>query len=169
MTNRRPKKKEDPFDRHVWYYLAVLEWHAFYEGPRYEKREVPYHDWKTNTDKIAHEDELEDEEWLQLNLVVEPYRQPLIVSKREITRLAFKITSSSTSNGGLFQISSGYDPKGWVFFPIAGVQTLLTVLASGRSIVLQIHGSAFKRGTALIRSTSQWVTADHPDLEAEFT
>jgi hypothetical protein len=168
MTTRHRKEKEDPFHQYLWYYLEILEWHVFYGGPRFERREFPYHDWKTDTEKIGYEDELEHEEWLSLDLIVKPYRQRLVVSRREITRLDFKITSSSEAHGGLFETRRDGSLHGWVHFPFAGVQALLAVLASGRPVVLQINGSAFKCGTALIRSTSQWVAADHPDLEAEF-
>ena len=170
MAARRRKKKtkkEDPFEQYVTYYLSILEWHAFYEGPRFERREVPYHDWKTHTDKIGYEDELQDEEWLSLDLVVEPYRMPLTVSKREVTRFNFTVTSSSEAHGGLFQTTHDHNLHGWVHFPFPGVQTLLTLLASGHQVVLEINGSAFKRGTALVRSTSSWRTAGHPDLESE--
>jgi hypothetical protein len=168
LTARRRKKKEDPFDQYVSYYLTVLEWHAFYEGPRFEQRRVPYHDWRTHTDRIAHEDELKDEEWLSLDLIVEPYRMPLTVSKREVTRFNFTVTSSSEAHGGLFQTTRDGSLHGWVHFPFPGVQTLVTLLACGRQVILEVNGSAFKRGTALIRSTSSWRTAGHPDLEAEF-
>jgi hypothetical protein len=168
MTARRRRKKEEPFDQYVSYYLAILEWHVFYEGPRFERREVPYHDWRTNTEKVAHEDELKHEEWLSLDLLVEPYRMPLTVSKREVAKFNLTVTSSSEAHGGLFQTTRDGRLHGWVHFPFPGVQTLLTLLASGHQIILDINGSAFKRGTAVIRSTSSWWTAGHPDLEAEF-
>ena len=164
----RPNGKSGRFNEHVWYYLAVLEWHVSYGGPTFETREVPWHDWKTNTDKIAHEDELVHEDSLSLDLILEPYRQTMTVSKREIKRLEFQVSSSAEANGGLIQTGYEGDLRGWLFLPFRGVEVLLAVLATGRRVVLEIHGSNFWRGTALVRSNSGWATVGTPSLEDEF-
>jgi hypothetical protein len=167
---RKPKKKakQDPFKEHVWYYLAIRSWHASYGGPRWKRTDIPHPDWRGGPDWIEHQYELEDEESLSLELGVEPYRQRVTVREREYHAFEFKIWSSAKPGaGGLLQICPDGELRGWASLPIAGVQALMTLLAEGKSVVLQIHASAFKRHDALVRSDSGWYTEGHPSLEDE--
>ena len=168
MVKGARKKKPDPFSEHTWHYLAIRRWHASFDGPRWQRKEVSHADWRGGPDWIEHQYELENAESLSLKLVVEPYRQALKVGKRDIASFEFEITSSTDPIGGLFQICPDGELRGWISLPVSGVQGLLTLLASGHSVVLEVHGSGFKRGTALVHTTSGWSTEGHPRVEDEF-
>lgn len=166
MVKKAHEKKPDPFSQHVWYYLAIRRWHASYSGPQWERTDLPHDDWRGKW--IEHRYELGHPDYLSLDLIVEPYRQTLRVNKRDFDSLEFDVTSSAEPHGGLFQISPDRALRGWMRLPISGVQALLTLLVAGRPIILEVHGSAFKRGTALIHTTSGWSTEGHPRVEDEF-
>ena len=162
---RKNKKKIDPFDQHVWHYLTVLEWHASYSGPTWEKRKEPYTDWRDNKEKIRIEYDLKYEDDLSLEMLVGAHREPLRVRKREFTRFEFCIYSCTDVGGGLFQLCPDGELRGWARYPIAGVQALLTLLSAGRAVKLAVHASEFWRGQARIHTNGGWCTAGHPSLE----
>ena len=165
---QRKKPKPDPLKEYASYYLAIRRWQASYSGPTWKRTDIPHTDWRGGPDWIEHEYAVEYDESLSLHLVVEPYRQEMKVSKRDIHSFEFEVMSGSEPHGGLFQICPDRELRGWVTFPVAGVQALLTLLTAGQSVVLDVNGSKFKRGTALIRTNSAWWTEGHPRLEAEF-
>lgn len=169
MANGRTKKKEDPLAQYVSYYLEVREWHVSYSGPTWRREDIPHPDWRGGPDWLEHKYEIEHEESLDLRLLVTPYRSSLVVSKRAYDSLRFTVHSSAEPHGGLFQLSADHELHGWVFLPRAGVEALLALLIAGRSVVLEVNGSAFKRGRALVRTNSGWSTVGHPELEAEFS
>lgn len=165
MTTRHRKRKDDPFDQHVWHYLTVLGWHASYSGPTWEKRKEPYTDWRDKKEKIRVEYDLEYEDDLSLEMLVGAHREPVRARKREFTRFDFRIFSCTDVGGGLFQIGYDGELRGWARYPIAGVQALLTLLTAGRPVVLVVHASEFRRGEALIHANGGWCTAGHSSLE----
>jgi hypothetical protein len=165
VPTRRRKKKIDPFDQHVWHHLAVLEWHASYSGPTWEKRKEPYTDWRDNKEKIRIEYDLDHEDYLSLEMWVLAYKAPVLVRKREFRKFEFCIYSCTDVGGGLFQICPDGELRGWARYPVAGVQALLTVLSAGRAVKLVVHASEFWRGQARIHTNGGWCTARHPSLE----
>ena len=164
---KRVAGRPDPLAEHVWYYLKILRWHASFHCPSWSREEVPQENWRGEK-WIEHRDKLLHGGSLNLWLLVTPYRQEMVVNKRTFETFEFMLHSSRNPGGGLLQISPDKALRGWLFLPLSGVQALLTLLASGHSVVLEVHGSAFKRGKALVHANSSWSTEGHPDLEAEF-
>ena len=164
---KRVTGRPDPYKEHVCYYLKVVEWHASFHGPTWSRQDIPQTDWRGEK-WIEHRDKLEHAASLNLKLIVAPYRQTMVVNKRDFDRFEFEMHSTHNPGGGLFQICPDKELRGWLFLPLSGVLALIPLLASGRDVVLEIYGSAFKRGTALVHANSSWSTEGHPDLEAEF-
>lgn len=163
------KKKPDPFREHAWYYLAIRCWHVSFDGPTWQRKDIPHTDWRGGPDWIEHQYELEHQESLNLRLVVEPYRRSFRVGSRDITVFDFRVWSSADPGGGLLEICPDGELRGWMHLPLSGVQALLALLIAGRTVILEVHGSLFKRGTALIHSNSGWSTEGHPSLEDELS
>ena len=89
------------------------------------------------------------------------------MNKRQFQTFEFMLHSTSEPGSGLLEVCPDRELRGLLSLPLSGVQALLALLIGGHSVVLEIHASAFKRGTALVRTNSSWSTEGHPSLEAE--